>query len=151
MNPFQSLRDYELFIYTLPQQYTSITRSTLTVKQKGRLFAELDGELTFTAHCRLTVYELLTLTTTVVSINAYSYGAWQGSEKLYWYDSQPHPHIPSLASTDPHHKHVPPNIKRNRIPAPGLSFAKPNLPFLIQEIEALVPDKSDASEDHPQS
>lgn len=150
MNPFQSLRDYEFFIYTLPQ-HASIIRSTLTVKQKGRLFAELDGELTFVAHYRLTVYELLTLTTTVLSINAYSYEAWQGSEKLYWYDSQPHPHIPALASTDPHHKHVPPNIKRNRIPAPGLNFAKPNLPFLIQEIEALVPDKSDASEDHPQS
>jgi len=35
----------------------------------------------------------------------------------------------------PHHKHVPPNIKRHRIPAPGISFTAPNLPFLIEEIE----------------
>lgn len=42
---------------------------------------------------------------------------------------------PSLASTDPHHKHVPPEIKRHRIPAPDLSFTRPNLPFLIEEIE----------------
>ncbi len=35
----------------------------------------------------------------------------------------------------PHHKHVPPDIKRNRIPAPALSFTRPNLPLLIEEIE----------------
>ena len=138
MNPFQSLRDYEFFIYTLSQPYNSIIRSTLTIKQTGRFFAELDGDLTFTFDYRLVVYELLALTTTALTIRGYSYEVWQGIAKLYWYDSQPHPHIPSLASTDPHHKHVPPNIKRNRIPAPGLSFAKANLPFLIQEIEALI-------------
>lgn len=52
-----------------------------------------------------------------------------------WYDSFPHPNDPSLASTDPHHKHAPPDIKRHRIPAPDLSFTRPNLPFLIEEIE----------------
>jgi hypothetical protein len=53
------------------------------------------------------------------------------------------PNEPSLASTHPHHKHVPPNIKRNRIPAPGLSFVQPNLPFLIEEIETnLLPKQS---------
>jgi len=39
-----------------------------------------------------------------------------------------------LASTHPHHKHIPPDIKHNRIPAPELSFTQPNLPFLMQEI-----------------
>jgi hypothetical protein len=43
-----------------------------------------------------------------------------------------------LASAHPHHKHVPPDIKRHRIPAPGLSFTRPNLPFLIEEIEREV-------------
>jgi hypothetical protein len=38
----------------------------------------------------------------------------------------------------PHHKHVPPNIKHNRIPAPEMSFAKPNLPVLIAEVEAVI-------------
>jgi hypothetical protein len=59
-------------------------------------------------------------------------------EKLYWYDSFPHPNDSSLASTDPHHKHVPPNIKHHRVPAPDLSFTRPNLPFLIEEIEHQV-------------
>jgi hypothetical protein len=31
MNPFQSLREYELFVYALPQQFPRIARSTLVV------------------------------------------------------------------------------------------------------------------------
>lgn len=33
---------------------------------------------------------------------------------------------------------VPPNIKRNRIPAPEMSFTESNLPVLIQDIEVLI-------------
>ncbi len=40
--------------------------------------------------------------------------------------------------THPHHKHILPDIKHHRIPAPDLSFTRPNLPFLIQEIERQV-------------
>lgn len=50
------------------------------------------------------------------------------------YGPLPHPHIPEMASTHPHHKHVPPDIKHHRLPAPHLSLAQPNLPFLIQEV-----------------
>jgi len=35
-------------------------------------------------------------------------------------------------------KHVPPDIKRHRIPAPELSFTGPNLPVLIEEVEQLL-------------
>jgi len=42
---------------------------------------------------------------------------------------------PELAGSHPHHKHVPPDIKHHRVPAPGLSFQVPNLPFLIREVE----------------
>jgi len=55
-------------------------------------------------------------------------------EYLIWYDSWSHPDDKSLAATDPHHKHIHPNIKHNRIPAPNLSFYQPNLIFLINEI-----------------
>lgn len=68
-------------------------------------------------------------------IQSYSYEVYQGDEKLYWYDSWPHPQIPELAVTDPHHKHLPPDIKHHRVPAPDLTFDQPNLPFLIGEIE----------------
>jgi hypothetical protein len=40
-----------------------------------------------------------------------------------------------LASTHPHHKHIPPDLKSNRVPAPEMSFVRPNLPHLIAEIE----------------
>jgi len=61
---------------------------------------------------------------------------------LYWYDSQPHPNDPTLQSTHPHHKHIPPDIKHHRIPAPEMSFVKPNLPALIREIESLIAQTS---------
>jgi hypothetical protein len=44
----------------------------------------------------------------------------------------------SDVATHPHHKHIPPNVRHHRIPAPELSFTEPNLPFLIQEIEQLL-------------
>jgi hypothetical protein len=71
-------------------------------------------------------------------ITAYGYEVYQGEEKLYWYDDFPHPRDTTLASTFPHHKHIPPNIKQNRIPAPEMSFTQPNLPVLIGEVEASV-------------
>jgi hypothetical protein len=135
VNPFQSLRSYEAFIYSLPQEFSSIQRSTLTIIRKGRSFAELVGEIHITGSYRLMVYELLHWREDVLSIKSYGYEVWQDNEKLYWYDSQPHPHEPSLASSHPHHKHVPPDIKHNRIPAPDLKFSAPNLPFLIKEVE----------------
>ncbi|MCX6902704.1 MAG: hypothetical protein NTW03_04360 [Verrucomicrobia bacterium] len=45
MNPFQSLRDYERFVYTLQAQYPEILSSTLIIQRRGRLLAELSGEL----------------------------------------------------------------------------------------------------------
>ena len=57
---------------------------------------------------------------------------------VYTLHSQPHPDDPTLANTHPHHKHIPPDIKHHRVPAPGLTFAAPNLPLLILEIESLL-------------
>lgn len=44
----------------------------------------------------------------------------------------------ALDPTNPHHKHIPPDIKHHRIPAPELSFMHPNLPVLIEEVERLL-------------
>lgn len=137
MTPFQSLREYEQFVYTLAQQFPGIVQSTLVVIQRGRRYAELTGEIYFANHHRLIVYERLFWQVGPLAIEGYSYEVWRGSEKLFWYDSQPHPHDPTLASTEPHHKHTPPDIKRHRVPAPDLSFSQPNLPVLIAEVEAL--------------
>lgn len=138
MNPFSSLREYEIFVYTLQQRFPFIVYSTLIVIRRGRRFAELGGELAFADGYRLVVYERLTWDAGPLTVEGYSYEMWRDSEKMYWYDSQPHPHDPTLASSHPHHKHVHPNIKRHRIPAPGLRFDEPNLPFLIREIKELL-------------
>ncbi|MCZ7568706.1 MAG: DUF6516 family protein [Ardenticatenaceae bacterium] len=70
-------------------------------------------------------------------IERYGYELWKDGEELWWYDSWPHPDVHELASTHPQHKHIPPDIKHHRVPAPGLSFGSPNLPLLIQEIEQM--------------
>jgi hypothetical protein len=44
---------------------------------------------------------------------------------------------PALADTFPHHRHEPPDIKHNRLPAPGIGFDTPNLPTLIADCIAL--------------
>jgi hypothetical protein len=138
VNPFQSLREYEEFVYTLRQRYRAIVVSTLVVVQHGATLATVAGELVFADGYKLVVRERLTAENEPLVIERYSYEGWRNSDLLYWYDSQAHPNTPSLASTHPHHKHVPPDIKHNRIPAPGLSFTQPNLPLLIQEIEQLL-------------
>ena len=71
-------------------------------------------------------------------IDEYGYEVWKGDEKLYRYDSQPHPRDSTLQSTHPHHKHVPPDIKHHRIPAPDMSFTRPNLPALVREVGDLT-------------
>ena len=135
MNPFSSLSEYEEFIYTLPQRYPSIQVSMLVVVRRGAVQGTVSGTLAFAAGYQLIVRERLTAEDGAVTLERYSYEGWRDQEILYWYDSQAHPQIQELASTHPHHKHVPPDIKHNRIVAPGLSFTQPNLPFLIRELE----------------
>jgi hypothetical protein len=98
----------------------------------------LQGEISFAYRYRITLWEQLSTDVGMVVINEYGYELWHNANKLAWYDSQPHPNDSALASTYPHHKHVPPDIKHHRIPAPGMSFTQPNLPLLIQEIETLI-------------
>lgn len=135
-NPLRTPEDYELFLYALMENFSSITRSTVTFVRRGISLARVSGEVWFTDDVKLVVRERILFSRLPARIDWYGYEVWQGDKKLYWYDSQPHPNDPSLQSTHPHHKHIPPNIKHNRIPAPGMGFDKPNLPFLIEEIES---------------
>ena len=138
MNPFRSLREYEEFVYRLQQLFPSIVMSTLVVSPRAARQAKVVGEIGFSNGYKLVIRERLTTETGPLLIERYSYEAWHNTDLLYWYDSQAHPNNPDLASTHPHHKHVPPDIKHNRIPAPGLSFTRPNLSFLIAELEQII-------------
>jgi hypothetical protein len=162
-NPLRTRETYEQFLYTLIAQYPSILHSTLVYASSGTYLGRAEGfllfdgsivlcvleHLTFLAHgeiehygyevsrSKLTVEQLLGL-----SAARYCTPAYPHKEKLYWYDSFAHPHDSSLASTTPHHKHIHPNIKRHRVPAPELAFTTPNLPFLIQEVELMLIDNT---------
>lgn len=117
--------DYELFVYTILEQFPSVRRSTVTVVRRGISLARVVGELHFDNALRLIVRERLVYDRLP-------------DERLYWYDSQAHPDDPLLEETYPHHKHIPPDIKHHRIPAPGMSFTRPNIPVLVHEAEDLL-------------
>jgi hypothetical protein len=137
-NALRTDTDYELFVYTLKEQFPLIQRSTLVFARIGASLARVSGEVSFAHNYRLVVRERILYRRFPAVIDWYGYEVWRGDEKLYWYDPQPHPDDPDLQSTHPHHKHVLPNIKHHRVPAPGMSFNEPNLPKLIAEIEHLV-------------
>ena len=131
--PLPDLLAYGALIYSLQERYLSIQRSTLVLATIGATLAQLEGQLTFAEDILLDVWEILDIETR--AIRNYSYEIYLAGEKITWYDPFEHPHMPDLASTHPHHKHIQPDIKHHRVPAPGISFSQPNLPFLIEEIE----------------
>jgi len=135
---FRTPEDYELFLYTLTDRFASVRRSTVTLVRRGTTLARVAGEIWFDHDIRLVVRERLVFDRLPLVVDWYGYEIWKGHEKLYWYDSQPHPDDPLLQSTHPHHKHIPPDMKQHRVPAPGMSFLQPNLMKLIPEIETLI-------------
>ena len=115
-NPLRTAEDYELFLYSLTDQFPSVKRSTVVFVRRGATLARVAGTLFFDNDIRLMVRERIQYHRLPGIIDWYGYEVWRGEEKLYWYDSQPHPDEPSLQSTHPHHKHIPPNMKHNRVP-----------------------------------
>jgi uncharacterized protein DUF6516 len=133
-SPLKSLATYSRFIADLLAG-PHIERSTVALWSDSPYTGIAEGEVFFSNGFRLRMREEIDFS--VALITSYGYEVYRGNERLYWYDDFPHPDDPALASTFPHHKHVPPDIKRNRIPAPGLSFEQPNLPVILREIEDL--------------
>lgn len=103
--------------------------------------ARVSGELCFEDDFKLVVRERILFHRLPALIDWYGYEIWQGKEKLFWYDCQPHPDDVTLSKTHPHHKHTHPNIKHNRVIAPLMSFSHPNIPILINEIEKYIKAK----------
>jgi hypothetical protein len=130
-----SLGEYSRFVAEVLNRST-VTRSTVAVWSDSPCTGIAEGEVFFACGLRLRLREELDFEAGLIT--AYGYEVYQGDERLFWYDDFPHPDDPTLAPTFPHHKHVPPNIRHHRIPAPGMSFIAPNLPGLLQEIEAIA-------------
>lgn len=130
-----SLAEYSRFVAEVLNRPT-VTTSTVAVWSDSRGTGIAEGEVFFAHGLRLRLREELDFETGLIT--SYGYEVYRGSQKLFWYDDFPHPDDPSLASTFPHHKHVPPDIRHHRISAPGLSFTAPNLPALLEEIEVIA-------------
>ena len=134
-NPLKSLGGYSSFIAELLDRST-VERSTIVVWSDSPYTGIAEGEVFLANGLRLRMREELDFDAGLIT--SYGYEVYQQSQKLFWYDDFPHPNDPALASTFPHHKHIPPDIKHHRIPAPNISFEHPNLSWLLKEIEAFV-------------
>ncbi|MBI5292810.1 MAG: hypothetical protein HY872_13125 [Chloroflexi bacterium] len=125
----------------LADRYPDVSASTLRLHTNSATTGIIRGSVHFHNGLELRIFEYLDLTDG--EILDYSYTVFRGEEKVRWYDPQPHPDNPELASTFPHHRHEPPDtsvpeaeqsgIKHNRKPAPGITFNSPNLPTLIAD------------------
>ena len=131
----KSLSEYSRFVAEV-LNHPSVTRSTVVVWSDSPYTGIAEGEVFFARGLRLRMREELDFESGLIT--AYGYEVYRGEERLFWYDDFPHPDDPTLASTFPHHKHVPPDIRRHRIPAPGMSFVAPNLHGLLKEIGAIA-------------
>ncbi|MCD6298853.1 MAG: hypothetical protein J7M30_17055 [Deltaproteobacteria bacterium] len=127
--------EYCRLIADLPERFKAIKSSTLVTYTIGPYIAEVKGNLVFERGYTLVVWELLDLSKG--AIRSYSYELNCEGERIWWYDPAEHPEDSTLGSSFPHHKHVHPDIKKNRIPASDISFSEPNLPFLIKEVAEL--------------
>ncbi len=136
-NPLKSLASYSRFVLELFHR-PSVERSTVAVWSDSPYTGIAEGEVFFSNGIRLRLREELDFDAGLII--SYGYEVYRGAERLYWYDDFPHPNDPTLAPTFPHHKHMPPDIKHNRIPAPEIRFTRSNLLVLIREIEELTKD-----------
>ena len=141
-NPLKTLSDYSRFVAELLGR-PNVKLSTVAVWSDSPFTGIAEGEVLFTSGLRLRMREEVDFDAGIII--SYGYEVYQNENRLYWYDDFPHPDDPTLSSTMPHHKHVPPDIKHNRVPAPNMSFDHPNLPALVQEIEEVAKAQSAGS------
>ena len=132
-NPLGSLADYSHFVAETLNR-PSILQSTIRVWSTSPFTGTAEGDVTFSNGLHLRMRGELDFADALIT--SYGYEVYRGTERLYWYDDFPHPDDSSLAATFPHHKHVPPDIKHNRIPVDYLQFAEPNLLAIVKEIES---------------
>jgi hypothetical protein len=130
--PLDDLASYSGFVYGLPERHSIVTGSTLTLAPIGATLGKLEGRIECQGGIHLEVWELVDFD--AHSIRTYSYEVYRDAEKVCWYDPWEHPEIPALAATFPHHKHVLPNLREHRVPAPGIGFRSPNLDIVLEDV-----------------
>ena len=99
-NPLNSPEEYQAFVYRVSTDYPVVTRSTLTYIPTGTHFARVQGVLFFAQSVTLCVQEFLNFNLQVIEGYGYEVSRIQSglTEQQF-----------------PHHKHVHPDIKHNRL------------------------------------
>ena len=72
-NSLRTSEDYELFLYTITDQFPSVRRSTITLIRRGATIARVTGEIYFDSNTRLVVRERLVYNRLPVVIDWYGY------------------------------------------------------------------------------
>jgi hypothetical protein len=129
--PLDDIASYSIYAYGLAERHPFVTSSTLTLAPIGATLAKLEGRIDCQGGIHLEVWELIDFAAR--RIRSYSYEVYRG-EKICWYDSWEHPEIPALAANFPHHRHLQPNLRDHRVPAPGISFESPNLDVVLNDV-----------------
>ena len=133
MNPaLADMAAYSVWVYALKERQPWVLHSTLALVSVGATLAKLEGRMECPGGVTVEVWELVDFSS--ARIRTYSYEVYQGGEKIGWYDSWAHPEIPALTPTFPHHKHIRPNLRENRVPAPGIAFDAPNLDVVLADV-----------------
>ena len=130
--PLDEIASYSAFVYAVVERHPFVTNSILALVPIGATLAKLEGCIECRGGIHLEVWELIDFD--AKRIRTYSYEVYRHDEKICWYDSWEHAEIPALATTFPHHKHIQPNLRDNRVPAPGISFELPNLDVVLEDM-----------------
>ena len=130
--PLDDIARYSAYVYSLTERHLHVTDSTLTLAPLGATLARLEGRIDCQNHIHVEVWELIDFAAR--RIRTYSYEVYRDGQKICWYDSWEHPENPTLSSTFPNHKHVLPNLRDNRVTAPGVSFESPNLDVILNDV-----------------
>lgn len=130
--PLDDLASYSAFVYALRERHSFVSGSTLTLAPIGATLAKLEGRIECQGGIHLEVFELIDFAAR--RIRTYSYEMYRNGEQVCWYDAWEHPEIPELKATFPHHKHVLPNLRNNRVSAPGISFESPNVDVVLEGV-----------------
>ena len=132
-SPLADIQSYSALVYSLRERHPFVINSTLALVPLGATLAKLEGDIQCKSGLRIAVFELVDFAEQ--RIRTYSYEIYRGDEKVCWYDPWEHPEDPALAGTFPHHRHLPPNLREHRVPAPGISFTSPNLDTVLNDLQ----------------
>jgi hypothetical protein len=130
--PLDDIASYSGFVYALAERHPFITSSKLALAPMGATLAKLEGRVECRGGIHLEIWELIDFAAR--RIRTYSYEVYRDGEQICWYDACEHPEIPELASSFPHHRHIPPNLRDHRVAAPGISFDAPNLDVVLNDV-----------------